>query len=201
MKLYYSPAACSLVSHIILRETGTAFDLHKVDLASHQTTDGQSYYEINPKGQVPLLELANGQRLSEGPIIAQYLAEQAQNTSLLPPANTLQRYRVLEWQNYITSELHKSFSILFHPVIDTANKDIVRNGLRKKMEWVSAQLKDNSYLTGEQFTIADAYLFVVCGWAQFVDIKLADLAPLQHFLDTVKQRPHVSAALHAEGLR
>ncbi|MBY0574479.1 MAG: glutathione transferase GstA [Undibacterium sp.] len=198
MKLYYSPAACSLVSHIILRETGLPFSLHKVDLATHSLADGSDYYEISAKGQVPILELADGQRLSEGPIIAQYLAEQAQHSSLLPAVGTLARYRVLEWQNYITSELHKSFSVLFNPAIGSDSKMIIRTALRKKLAWVSTQLEGKTFLTGTDFSVSDAYLFVVCGWAKFVDLKIDDLMPLQHFLTSVKQRPQVAAALQAE---
>ena len=200
MKLYYSPAACSFVPHIILRETGLPFSLHMVDLATHKTADGADYYEINAKGQVPVLELPDGQRISEGPVIAQYLAEQAQLGQLLPAVGTLTRYRVLEWQNYITSELHKSFSVLFNPAIDSDSKAIIRTALRKKMEWVSSQLQDKIFLTGTNFSVSDAYLFVVCGWAKFVDLKIDDLSALQSFLNSVKQRPQVAAALQAEGL-
>lgn len=200
MKLYYSPAACSLVPHIILRETGLPFSLHKVDLVTHTLETGEDYYAINPKGQVPLLELSDGQRLSEGPIIAQYLAERSHHSNLLPAVDTLARYRVLEWQNYITSELHKSFSILFNPAIDLQNKAIVRTILRKKFEWVSEQLKAQTFVSGGEFSIADAYLFVVCSWSKFVDLKIEDLIPLQRFLTLVRERPQVKAALLAEGL-
>jgi len=200
MKLYFSPAACSLSPHILLLECGLPFDLEKVDTARHQAADGQDFYAINSKGQVPVLELDDGSRLTEGPVIAQYIADQAQATQLMPAAGTLERYRVMEWQNYVSTELHKSFTPLFHTDLDNNAKAALAALLRKKMEWLDAQLQHGPYLTGEHFTAADAYLFVVLGWAKFVKLDISDLAHLQAFMRRVAARPAVQAAMRAEGL-
>ncbi|MBT9457768.1 MAG: glutathione transferase GstA [Burkholderiaceae bacterium] len=200
MKLYFSPAACSLAPHILLREAGLAFSLEKVDTARHTFAGGQDYFQINPKGQVPMLELADGTRLSEGPVIAQYIADTAGDLGLMPAAGALARYRVMEWQNYVTAELHKSFTPLFHAELDGAAKSLLKAGLRKKLEWLNSQLEGRDFLTGQTFTAADAYLFVVLGWAPFVDLKMADLAHLQAFVQRVAARPAVRAAMQAEGL-
>lgn len=200
MKLYFSPAACSLSPHILLRECGLTFDLEKVDTERHRTAGGRDFYAINPKGQVPVLELADGSRLTEGPVIAQYIADLAQATQLMPEAGTLARYRVMEWQNYVSTELHKSFTPLFQPGLDDHAKNELAARLRKKMEWLDAQLQHGQYLTGEHFTAADAYLFVVLGWAQFVKLDISDLACLQAFMRRVATRPAVQAAMRAEGL-
>lgn len=199
MKLYYSPGACSLAPHIVLRESGLQFSLQKVNTAKH-TTEGADYYTINPKGQVPLLELDDGQRLSEGPVITQYIADRAANTKLMPAAGSMARYRVMEWQNYITSELHKSFSPLFRPDFDAAAKSTITGLLRKKYEWVDSRLRDSQYLTGDDFTAADAYLFTVTSWAKHVSLNLSDLNHLQRYLERVAERPAVREAMKAEGL-
>ncbi|MDN2710514.1 glutathione transferase GstA [Janthinobacterium sp. SUN118] len=198
MKLFYSPGACSLAPHIILRETGTPFTLVKVDLGQHRTQEGGNYYELSPKGQVPLLALDDGTTLSEGPVIAQYIAEQAGKQELLPPVGNFARYRVLEWQNYITSELHKSFSPLFDPRLDAAAKALFTQQLSKKYAWVNSRLEGQSYLTGDTFTVADAYLFVITGWAPHLGVDLSALANVQAFLARVGQRDSVKAALAAE---
>jgi glutathione S-transferase len=200
MKLYYSPGACSLTAHIVLRETGLPFDLVKVDTSTHKTDAGADYYTINPKGHVPLLELDDGERLSEGPVIAQYLSDKASRSDLMPSAGTMARYRVQEWQNYITSELHKSFSPLFNPDFDANAKATHATLLRKKLAWVSQMLAGRSYLTGETFTAADAYLFVVASWGKYVGIDLAEFSHLQAFMQRVAARSAVKAALQAEGL-
>jgi glutathione S-transferase len=200
MKLFFSPGACSLAPHIVLRESDSAFSLEKVDTARHLTADGTDYYTVNPKGQVPLLVLDDGATLSEGPVIAQYIADQAANTALMPVAGSLARYRVMEWQNYVTSELHKSFTPLFNASFELAAKTLHAALLRKKYEWVDSRLADTSYLTGEDFTVADAYLFTVTGWAKYVQLDLSDLANLQRFLSRVAARPAVRAAMQAEGL-
>lgn len=200
MKLYFSPGACSLAPHIVLRETGAAFSLEKVDTAKYLTASGLDYYQINPKGQVPLLVLDDGTSLSEGPVIAQYIADQAAVSGLMPAAGSLARYQVMEWQNYITSELHKSFTPLFNPDLDAAAKSVLRAGLRKKYEWVDSRLAGQTFLTGNNFTAADAYLFTVSGWAKYVALDLSDLASLQRFLQHVAARPAVREAMQAEGL-
>ncbi len=200
MKLYYAPAACSLAPHIVLREAGLAFTLCKVDTARHVTPDGADFHAINPKGQVPLLELDDGSRLSEGPVIAQFIADAAGAQGLMPAAGTLARYRVMEWQNYVTSELHKSFTPLFADGLDATAKRTLAARLRKKYEWVDAQLAAGGYLNGETFSAADAYLFVVTNWAKFVQLDLGDLAHLQAFMARVAARPAVREAMRAEGL-
>jgi len=199
MKLYFSPGACSLSPHIILREAGLDFTLQKVDTYVHKTADGLDFYSINPKGQVPTVELDNGEILTEGSIIAQYIAESAENRDLLP-ASGLPRYRVLEWQNYISSELHKSFAPLFDADMPAEGKTRVAELLRKKFAWVNSRLEGHTYLTGDTFTVADAYLFTVSGWSKHVNLNISDFAHLQNFLASVKARPHVQAALKAEDL-
>ncbi|HYD79019.1 MAG TPA: glutathione transferase GstA [Paucimonas sp.] len=200
MKLYYSPGACSLAPHIVLRETHAAFTLERVDIGTRKTEHGVDYTTINPKGQVPLLALDDGQHLSEGPVIAQYLADRARREDLMPAAGTLARYRVMEWQNHITSELHKGFSPLFNPTLDTAAKAVFAEALQKKFAWVSSQLRGKQYLTGDVFTVADAYLFTVAGWAKYVSLDLSDHEHLQGFLKRVAARPAVREAMKAEGL-
>jgi glutathione S-transferase len=200
MKLYYSPGACSLAIHILLRETESQFELAKVDTAAHKTTGGTDFYGINPKGQVPVLEVDNGEFLTEGPVIAQYICEKAGRTDLMPAAGTMARYRVAEWQNYITSELHKSFTPLFSSDFDATAKAAHSGVLRKKLTWVSGQLATRDHLTGAPFTAADAYLFTVANWAKFVKLDVSDLAPLARFMDRVASRPAVRAAMQAEGL-
>lgn len=200
MKLYYSPAACSLAAHIVLREIGQPFELVRVDTKAHRTLEGADFYAINPKGYVPVLELDDGQRLTEGPVIAQYVADAAHREDLMPAAGSLARYRVLEWQNYITSELHKSFTPLFNPAYDDAARKIIGGILRRKYTWLSEQLAAREFLTGKTFTAADAYLFVITRWAPGVKVDLSDLAPLQAFQARVAARPHVREALAAEGL-
>ncbi|SIR83507.1 glutathione S-transferase [Janthinobacterium sp. TND4EL3] len=200
MKLFYSPGACSLAPHIILRETGMACTLVKVDLGQHKTQEGGNYYDLNPKGQVPLLALDDGTTVSEGPVIAQYIAERAGRQDLLPPVGSPARYQVLEWQNYITSELHKSFSPLFDPRFDAATKTLFVEQLGKKYKYIDSRLEGRAYLTGNTFTVADAYLFVVTGWAPNVGVDLSQLANVQAFLGRMAQRDSVKAAWAAEGL-
>jgi glutathione S-transferase len=200
MKLYYSPGACSLAAHIVLREAQLPFSVERVDTKTHKTEHGVDYYTINPKGYVPLLELDSGERLTEGPIIAQYISDKAGRLDLMPAAGTMARYRVMEWQNYTTAELHKSFSPLFNPAFDDSAKAIIKAGLRKKYEWVSRQLQGKQYLTGDTFTAADAYLFTITNWAKAVGLDLSDYTDLQSFLKRVAERPAVREAMKAEGL-
>lgn len=200
MKLYFSPGACSLASHIVLRELGLPFELVKVDTNTHKTEHGDDFYRINSKGQVPTLSLPNGEVLTEGPVISQWIGDQAPANHLVPTLGSLARYRLQEWQNYITSELHKNFTPLFHSQFDAPTKTILKAQLRKKFEWVDSQLTSRQFLLGEHFSAADAYLFVVCQWAKYVDLDLNGLTSLQAFLTRVNQRPAVQAAFKAEGL-
>ncbi|MBL8297994.1 MAG: glutathione transferase GstA [Rhodanobacteraceae bacterium] len=198
--LYYAPGACSLAAHILLRETGTPFVLEKVDTTRHLTARGADFYAINPKGQVPVVEFDGNARLTEGPVIAQFIADRAGATSLMPAAGSLARYEVMEWQNYVTSELHKSFTPLFHSELDSGAKRTLAGLLRKKLVWLDSHLAGRSYLTGASFTAADAYLFVVLGWAKYVQLDLSDLPHLTAFIARVAARPAVRDALQAEGL-
>mgnify|MGYP001031745550 CR=1 FL=1 len=200
MKLYFAPGACSLAPHILLRETGLAFELVRVDLASH-TYDGQKdFYAINNKGSVPVLELDDGERLTEGPVIAQWICDRAGRTDLMPAAGTLARYRVMEWQNFVTSELHKSYSPLFKPDLGAEIKDWFRQALRKRYEYVDRRLQTSDYLASSTYTAADTYLFVVTNWAGHVGVDLSGLAALDAFMNRVRAREAVQAALAAEGL-
>lgn len=200
MKLYFSPGACSLAPHIVLREANLDFALARVDLADHKTANGENYYEVNQKGAVPVLELEDGERLTEGPVIAQYVCDRSSRADLMPAAGSLARYRVLEWQNYVTSELHKFYSPLFRPDFDESGKMWFRNALRKKYEWVASRLDGRDFLTGTNFTAADAYLYTVTRWAGHVAVGLTDLTHLQGFMRRVNDRGAVQAALGAEGL-
>lgn len=200
MKLYYSAGACSLAPHIVLRETDLTFELERVDIGTHKTAQGQDYHEVNPKGSVPVLEIEDRTRLSEGPIICQYIADRAKRPDLMPAAGTVERYRIMEWQNYVTSELHKSFTPLFNPSFDPAGKALFRKTLRKKYEWIDASIAAQPYLSGSAFTAADAYLFTVTRWAAYVDLDLSGLESLAEFMRRVASRQAVRDALQAEGL-
>jgi len=200
LKLYYSPGACSLSPHIVLREAGLAFEPVLASTKTHKLQDGTDYYGINPKGYVPLLELDNGERLSEGPVIVQYIADQAPAKKLAPTAGTMARYRLQEWLNFITSELHKSFSPLFNPAMPEEGKALYRTRLGDRFKWVDGQLAGKNYLMGEDFSVADAYLFVVAGWGKHVGVDISGLANLGAFMARVGARPAVQEALKAEGL-
>jgi glutathione S-transferase len=200
MKLYYSPGACSLSPHIVLREAGLKFDAVLASTKTKKLADGTDYYTINPKGYVPLLELDDGQRLSEGPAIVQYVADRVPEKKLAPPAGTMERYRVMEWLNFITSELHKGFSPLFNPAMPEEAKAISRNKVRERLAWVDGQLEGKQYLMGDGFTVADAYLFTVANWSKYVGIETAPLANLSAYMARVAARPAVQEAMKAEGL-
>lgn len=200
MKLYYSPGVCSLSPHIVLRETGLPCELVLASTKTHKLADGTDYYTINPKGYVPLLELDNGERLTEGPVIVQYLADQAPASGLVPPAGSFERYRAQEWLNFTTSELHKQYSPLFNPATPDDYKPILRQRLRSRYEWVDQQLEGRDYLMGAAFTVADAYLFTVTRWAGFAAVDLTGLDRLAAYLQRVGERPKVQEALRAEGL-
>jgi len=200
MKLYFSPGACSLAPHIVLRETKLTFTPVRVDLAAHKTASGDDYYAVNSKGSVPVLELDDGERLTEGPVIAQWVCDRANRADLMPVAGSMARYRVMEWQNYVTSEIHKSYSPLFRSDFDENGKTWIRNALRKKYEWLAGRLEGKDFLTGANFTAADAYLYVVTRWAGRVNVDLNGLTALQGFMRRVNEREAVQAALEAEGL-
>ena len=200
MQLYYAPGACSLASHITLREAGLPFDLKRADVKTKKLEDGSDYFAVNSKGAVPALRLDDGQVLTEGPAILQYLADQKPESQLAPKSGTLERYRLLEWLNFITSEIHKTFSPLFNPVADAKVKEYSVQNLEKKFDWLNKQLAGKQYLTGNTFTIADAYLFVVVNWSNFVGIDLGRWPALKEFHARVAARPKVEEAMSAEGL-
>ncbi|AEG91124.1 glutathione transferase GstA [Ramlibacter tataouinensis] len=200
MKLYYSPGACSLSPHIVLREAGLAFEPVLASTKSHKLQDGTDYYGINPLGYVPLLELDDGTRLREGPAIVQYIADQVPTRNLAPANGTLPRYRLQEWLTFIGTEIHKGFSPLFNPAMPEEAKKISRDKLVSRLQWVDGQLTGKAFLMGEHFSVADAYLFVVTNWAKPMAIDLAPYKNLLAFRERMAARPAVQEAMKAEGL-
>ena len=200
MKLYYSPGACSLSAHIALQEAGLAFTPMLASIKIYKLQDGMDFYSINPLGYVPVLELDDGTRLREGPAIVQYIADQVPLKMLAPQNGTLQRYRLQEWLSFIGTELHKGFSPLFNPATPEEYKAIARERLQQRLQWVDNQLAGKQYLMGEQFTVADGYLFTVANWAGFVGLDISGLKNLSAFQARVAARPAVQAAMKAEGL-
>lgn len=200
MKLYYSPGACSLSPHIVLHEGGFDFRLERVDLQHAVTETGADYKAINPNGYVPALQLDDGQVLTEGPAIVQYLADQVPEKRLAPPAGTMERYRLMEWLNFISTELHKGFGALFNPKLPDETKAVIKSQLVSRIEHANRLLTGKPYAMGDTFTVADAYLFTVLGWSKYVDLDLAPWPTLTAYLGRVAARPAVQAALAAEGL-
>ena len=200
MKLYYSPGACSLSPHIVLRESGLAFEPVLASTKTHQLADGTDYYTINPKGYVPLLELDSGERLSEGPAIVQYIADQVPDKHLAPANGTMARYRLQEWLNFISTELHKGFSPMFTPGMPEEAKVLARARVLKRLTWVDEQLEGKQYLMGDSFSVPDAYLFTVANWGQYAGVDIAGLKNLVAFQARMSARPAVQAALKVEGL-
>ena len=188
MKLYFAPGACSLAPHIALREAGIAFEAVKVDLRKHELADGTDYYGIHPKGYVPFAVLDDGKPLSEVAVILQYIADRKPGT-LAPAFGSMERYRVMEWLNFIATELHKGFGPLWHADTPEATKEKARATLAKRFEIVAKPLAAQSYLTGETFTIADAYLFVILNWAGMLKVDLSPWPALPAFLARVAAAP------------
>jgi glutathione S-transferase len=200
MKLYFAPGACSLSPHIVLEEAGITAETEQVNNQEKKTKSGKDYWTINPKGQVPALQLDSGEMLTEGPVIVQYLADQKPASGLVPPAGSIERYRVQEWLNFIASELHKSFGPIFRPTTPDAYKAISKENLGKRFDWIDKQLGGRSYLMGDKFTVADAYLFTVLRWTSRIEIDLAKWPNLKAYVERVAARPKVQAAMKAEGL-
>ncbi|MBC6555090.1 MULTISPECIES: glutathione transferase GstA [Citrobacter] len=200
MKLFYKPGACSLASHITLRESGKDFTLDGVDLMKKRLENGDDFFAVNPKGQVPALLLDDGTLLTEGVAIMQYLADSVPDRQLLAPTSSLSRYKTIEWLNYIATELHKGFTPLFRPDTPEDFKPTVRALLEKKMQYVNDSLKDNPWICGSRFSIADAYLFTVLRWAYAVKLNMAGLSNIDAYMARMAERPAVAAALKAEGL-
>jgi glutathione S-transferase len=200
MKLFLTPGACSLSPHIALREAGLQFDFEQVDLKTKQTKSGADYRKVNPKGAVPALQLDNGQVLTEGPAIVQYVADQKPGSKLAPAAGTLERSRLQEWLNYTCSELHKPFGPLFNPATPEDQKQATKTAIGTKFDFVNHSLEGKQFLVGDSFTVADGYLFVILTWAKHVGMEVNRWAALNSFFDRVAGRPAVQAAMKAEGL-
>jgi glutathione S-transferase len=200
MKLYYAPGACSLAPHIVAREAGLRLDLDKVDLRSGKTESGAAFADINPKGYVPALSLDSGEVLTEVSALVQYLADQAPQATLVPAAGTIERYRLLEWLGFISTEIHKGFGPLWNPQAPEATKTAAKANLAKRFAYLDQRLAGGLYLTGERFTIADAYLFTVANWTNLHGIDLKPYPNLKAFMERVGARPKVREALAAEGL-
>ncbi|MFV0492317.1 MAG: glutathione transferase GstA [Pseudorhodobacter sp.] len=201
MKLYYSPGACSLASHITLNEVGQPFETEQVDIRAKTTASGGDFRQINPKGAVPALELDNGEVLTEGVAIMQYVSDSAGATSIMPPAGTLERARVQEMLNYVASEVHKSYSPFFNPAITEDAKAAATQVLNGKLSWLENVLSDDrSYLGGKNYSPADAYLFTVTNWSGMLGHDLSAYPKINALRARVSKRPAVQAALKAEGL-
>ena len=200
MKLYYSPGACSLSPHITLHESGLKFEHIRAPTKTHQLDDGTDYYSINPLGYVPLLELDDGTRLTEGPAIVQYIADQVPEKNLAPPNGTVARAQLQSWLNFIATEIHKGFSPLFSSATPAEYKATAIEKLESRLKWVDGELAGKSYLMGERFSVADPYLFTVTNWAPKVGVDISGLAHLAAFRERVAARPAVQMAMKEEGL-
>lgn len=200
MKLYYSPAACSLSPHIVANEAGIPLELVKVDTKTKTIASEGDYWAVNPKGYVPALELDDGQVLTEGPAIVQYLADLKPDSGLAPANGTFERVRLQEALNYLTSEIHKSFSPLFNPATLPAVREERLAYLQKRYALIEQQLEGKRFLLGDRFTVADAYLFVLTNWARGVKLDLSEFPNLQAFQERVAARPAVRQAMVREGL-
>lgn len=200
MKLYYAPGACSLSPHIVMREAGLAPELVKVDLKAKKIDGGGDFYQVNPKGYVPALQLDNGSVLTEGPAIVQFLADQAPGARLIPDAGTFERYKVQEWLNFISTEIHKQFSPLFNPQLAEDARKAQVDRISTRLDWVEKELSARPFIAGPAFSVADAYLFTVLNWTRPTRIDLAKWPSLQAYQKRIAERPAVQAAMRAEGL-
>lgn len=200
MKLFYSPGACSLSPHIVLNELDLPYTIEKVDLKNHTTASGADFRKINAKGYVPALELDNGEVLTEGPAIVQYLADQKPQANLLPPAGSLGRARVQEWLNFIGTELHKTLSALFNPSIGEEAKTKTLETFGKRLGFVDKALQGKEFLTGKDFSVADAYLFTIVNWAPMLSIDISPWPTVAEFQKRIASRPAVQKTLKTEGL-
>lgn len=200
MKLFYTPGACSLSPHIVLNELDLPYSVEKVDLKNHTTANGADYYTVNAKGYVPALQLDNGEVLTEGPAIIQYLADQKPHANLLPPAGSLERARVQEWLNFIGTEVHKTLAALFNPSISPEAKSKTIDTFGKRLGFVEKALQGKDFLTGKTFSVADAYLFTIVNWAPMLGIDLSPWPNVTQFQKRIASRPAVQKTLQAEGL-
>jgi glutathione S-transferase len=200
MKLYYSPGACSLSPHIALLEAGLPYDLVKVDLRAKKLENGDDYLKINPKGQVPALALDSGELVTEGPVIVQMIADKASAKNLAPARDSAERYKLLEWLNFIGTELHKNFGPMFSPVLSDDAKAFFKDRVMGKFKYLDGALAGHDYLMGKQFTVADGYLFTMLCWADRMKFDLSALPNLLAYKARVAARPMVQEALTKEGL-
>lgn len=200
MKLYYSPGASSLAAHIVLHEAGLACTPVLASTKTHQLADGTDYYTINPLGYVPLLELDNGERMTEVTAIVQYLADQVPAQQLAPAAGTMARYRLAEWLSIVSSEIHRQYSPLFNKEMPEEAKAFFRKKLNGRYAWLDGQLAGKQYLMGDTFTVADAYLFTATNWSRFVGVDTRSQPNVTAYMARVAARPAVQAAMKAEGL-
>lgn len=201
MKLYFSPGACSLSPHIVARELGLDLQLVRMDGKTHTLADtGADYYAINPKGSVPALHLDNGQVLTEGAVIVQYLADQKPEANLIPRAGTMERYRVQEWLNFIATDLHKQLSPLYNPKVNDEGKAALKDRFVQRLGLVAKQLEAHPYLMGQTLTVVDPYLFTILTWTKRFELDLAQWPSIHAFMARMRERPAVKAALQAEGL-
>lgn len=203
MRLYYMPGACSLSPHIVLREAGLPFELDRIDFATRKTERGIDFGTVNPKGMVPTLQLDNGEILTEGAVIVQYVGDQKPGSGLVPPPRSMARYRVQEWLNYVASELHKTFSPLFNPKTPDEFREMVKERLCKQLEHLDRHLAKNPFLAGSTFTAADAYCFTVLRWTASprVSLDIARWPSVKAYFDRIAARPKVQEAMKAEGLK
>lgn len=199
MKLYYSPGACSLATNIVLHEVGMKFDLEPVNLKTKHYKGGD-FWQVNPKGYVPVLQLDSGEILTEGVAIMQYIADQKPEAGLMPKAGTLERYHAQEWLNFVSSEIHKGFSPLWIPSLPESYRETVLVTLGKRFDYLSNHLSNRQFLMGAQLTAADAYLFTVLSWTGILKVDLTKWPVLLGFMERVKNRPAVQAAMKAEGI-
>jgi glutathione S-transferase len=200
MKLYYAPAACSQAPHIVAREAGLAVELARVNFPDKVTDDGEKLTDVNPKGAVPTLRLDDGEVLTENAVILQYLADRAAGSELALPAGGIERYRLLEWLNFIATELHKGFGPLWNPATPDSFKEATREALGKKFDYLQDRIGDGPYILGTRFSILDAYAFAVLNWTKLHSIDIARWPGLSAYLDRVAARPAVQETLRAEGL-
>jgi glutathione S-transferase len=200
MKLYYSPGACSLSPHIALLEAGLPYDLVKVDLRAKKLENGDDYLKVNPKGQVPALSLDNGELLTEGPVIVQMIADKAAGKNLAPARDSAERYKLQEWLNFITTELHKNFGPMFSPVLADDAKAFFKDRVMAKFKYIDGALAGRDYLMGKHFTVADGYLFTMLSWADRMKFDLSAMPNLVAYKARVAARPKVQEALTKEGL-
>jgi glutathione S-transferase len=200
MKLFYKPGACSLASHIALREAGKDIELASVDLMKKRLENGDDFFAINPKGQIPALQIDADTLLTEGVAIMQYVADSAPQSQLLAPVGDLERYKTLEWLNFVATELHKGFTPLFRPDTPEDFKPTARALLEKKLQYVDDTLANQQWINGQHFSIADGYLFTVLRWAVAVKLAMPAAGNIAAYMQRVAARPAVAAAMAAEGI-